>query len=200
MNDIAGLPVPKGFASEAARQVCSEYADEALFHHSVRSYAFGAEYARVRGLSYDAELFYVSALLHDLGLTAPFDSHTLPFEEAGGHVAKILTAGLGWPADRRDRAAEIIVLHMRHDVTAEEDVESHLLQIGTTADVSGGGLDGFDPEFTAELMRRHPRAGFGGAFLKLVTDQGRRKPGCAADGLVRSGVADRIAANPLERA
>lgn len=46
----------------------------------------------------------MSALLHDLGLTAPFDSHTLPFEEAGGHVARVLTAGLGWPKERRARA------------------------------------------------------------------------------------------------
>ncbi len=197
--DIAGIRLPGGAAVEAARLVCAEYTDEALFHHSLRSYLFGAAYAQDRGLDFDEELLYVSALLHDLGLTAPFDSHTLPFEEAGGHAARLLTAGLGWPMERRDRAAEVIVLHMRDDVPAEQDVESHLLQIGTTADVSGGGLDAFAPEFTAELMRALPRAGFGAVFLDLVRDQGTRKPDCAAAGLVRGGVADRIAANPLER-
>uniref|UniRef100_A0AAU2V3U7 HD domain-containing protein n=1 Tax=Streptomyces sp. NBC_00003 TaxID=2903608 RepID=A0AAU2V3U7_9ACTN len=196
---IAGVAMPGGRACEAARTVCAEYADEALYHHSVRSYVFGAAYAHERQLPFDAELLYVSALLHDLALTPPFDSHTLPFEEAGGHLARVFTAGLGWDAARRDRAAEIIVLHMRDDVSAEQDVESHLLQIGTTADVSGGTLDAFGPEFRAELLRSHPRAGFGEAFVGLFRDQAARKPACAAAALVAGDWPDRVAANPLER-
>ncbi|MFD3538827.1 HD domain-containing protein [Streptomyces sp. NPDC058662] len=185
-------------SARAALDIASEYADPALLHHSVRSYAFGARYAADRGLVYDAELLCVSALLHDLGLTPPFDSHTLPFEEAGGHVANVLTAGLGWTAARRARAAEVIVLHMRDDVTAAEDVESHLLQVGTSADVSGLRVAEFDPEFTARLLADHPRAGFGESFLALVEDQARRKPACAAARYVAGGAAARIAANPLD--
>ncbi|MFE4636758.1 HD domain-containing protein [Streptomyces sp. NPDC056773] len=186
-------------AGRAALGVASEYADAALLNHSVRSYAFGAEYADRHGLSYDRELFYVSALLHDLGLTVPFDSHTLPFEEAGGHVARVLTAGLGWPRARRARAGEVIVRHMREDVTAAEDVESHLLQIGTTADVSGVGVTDADPVFTAALLTEYPRLGFGDAFLALVRDQAARKPQCAAAAFVAGGAEERIASNPLDR-
>lgn len=185
-------------SARAALAVASEYADAALLHHSVRSYAFGAEYADRHGLTYDAELFYVSALLHDLGLTPPFDSHTLPFEEAGGHVARVLTAGLGWPPVRRARAAEVIVLHMRDDVGPAEDVESHLLQVGTSADVSGLRLDEFSPAFTSRLLAAHPRAGFAPAFTALVEAQATRKPACAAAAYVASGAATRIAANPLD--
>ncbi|MGW0394449.1 HD domain-containing protein [Streptomyces sp. NPDC003042] len=187
-----------GEPARAAFEIASEYADTALLNHSVRSYAFGAEYARRHGLSYDAELLYVSALLHDLGLTAPFDSHTLPFEEAGGHVARVFTAGLGWSPARRARAEEVIVLHMRDDVTAAEDVESHLLQVGTSADVSGLGVADFDPSFTAGLLAAYPRLGFGAAFLALVEDQAVRKPRCAAASYVAAGAATRIAANPLD--
>ncbi|MEU9144699.1 HD domain-containing protein [Streptomyces sp. NPDC048349] len=187
-------------AARAAFLIASEYADADLLAHSVRSYAFGADHAQRHGLEYDAELFYVSALLHDLGLTAPFDSHTLPFEEAGGHVARVLTAGLGWSTARRDRAAEVIVLHMRDDVTADEDVESHLLQVGTSADVSGLRLSEFDPAFTAGLLAAHPRGGFGAAFLALAEEQAKRKPDCAAAAYVAGGAALRIAANPLEAA
>ncbi|MBT2470191.1 HD domain-containing protein [Streptomyces sp. ISL-66] len=190
------LDTPSG---RAAREIAAEYADGALLNHSVRSYAFAAEYADRHGLSYDRELLYVSALAHDLGLTAPFDSHTLPFEEAGGHVARVLTAGLGWPAERRARAEEIIVLHMRDDVTAAEDVESHLLQVGTSADVSGLGLADFDPAFTAGLLAEYPRLGFGDAFFALVADQAVRKPQCAAAAYVAGGAKERIAANPLDR-
>ncbi|MFE3524343.1 HD domain-containing protein [Streptomyces sp. NPDC059161] len=196
---VAGVEMPAGRAAEAARTVCAEYADEALYHHSMRSYVFGAAYAEERQLAFDAELFYVSALLHDLALTPPFDSHALPFEEAGGHLARVFTAGLGWDAARRDRAAEIIVLHMRDDVSAEQDVESHLLQIGTTADVSGGGLGAFDLEFRAELLHHHPRAGFGAAFVALFREQAARKPACVAATLVAGGWPKRVAANPLEQ-
>ncbi len=186
-------------SARAAFEIASEYADAALLNHSVRSYAFGAEYAARHGLDHDEDLFYVSALVHDLGLTAPFDSHTLPFEEAGGHVARVLTAGLGWPAERRARAEEIIVLHMRDDVTAAEDVESHLLQVGTSADVSGLRVAEFDPAFTRALLAAHPRLGFGASFLALVEDQAVRKPDCAAASYVAGGAAGRIAANPLDR-
>ncbi|WP_330331237.1 HD domain-containing protein [Streptomyces sp. NBC_00536] len=186
-----------GRSAEAAREIAAEYADEALFHHSVRSYAFGARHAAEHGLVYDEELFYVASLLHDLGLTAPFDSHTLSFEEAGGHVARVLTAGLGWAPARRARAEEIIVRHMREDVTADEDVESHLLQVGTSADVSGLRVEEFDERFRAELLAAHPRADFGPSFLALFEDQAARKPHCSAAGLVANGIAERIAKNPL---
>jgi hypothetical protein len=32
-------------------------------------------------------------MLHDIGLVPEFDSHTVPFEDAGGHVARVFGAG-----------------------------------------------------------------------------------------------------------
>jgi hypothetical protein len=199
LNEIAGVRTPGGRAAEAAWQVCAEYADKALYHHSVRSYFFGAAWAEDHGLEFDRELFFVSALLHDLALTPPFDSHTLPFEEAGGHLARVFTAGLGWPTERRDRAAEIIVVHMRDDVAAETDPESRLLQVGTTADVSGGGMDAFDRAFAQALVAAYPRLGFATSFVNLFRAQAERKPACAAAQVVSGDWPERAAANPLDR-
>ncbi|PKV86122.1 HD domain-containing protein [Streptomyces sp. TLI_146] len=200
LTEVAGIKVPEGHAAQAARLVCAEYADEALYHHSLRAYFFGAAWAEERGLDYDRELFFVSALLHDLSLVPPFDSHTLPFEEAGGHLARVFTAGLGWPDARRDRAAELIVLHMRDDVSPEVDLESRLLQVGTSADVSGTGLEAFSPAFQAELVAAYPRLGFASKFVDLFRDQARRKPGCAAAELVAGGWESRALGNGLDRA
>ncbi|MFG2196053.1 HD domain-containing protein [Streptomyces sp. NPDC048639] len=197
VTEVAGVKAPGGRAVEAARLVCAEYADEALYHHSLRSYFFGAAWAQARGLDFDRELVFVSAMLHDLALTPPFDSHTLPFEEAGGHLARVFTAGLGWPGERRDRAAELIVLHMRDDVAPEADLESRLLQVGTSADVSGRGLDAFDASFAQALVAAYPRLGFAESFVSLFRDQADRKPGCAAARLMADGGASRIVANPL---
>lgn len=199
--EVAGVPVPVGRAAEAARTVCAEYADEALYHHSARSYFFGAAWARARGLDadFDRELFFVAAMLHDLSLTPPFDSQTLAFEEAGGHLARVFTAGLGWPAERRDRTAELIVLHMRDDVAPEVDLESRLLQVGTSADVSGKGLDAFDRSFTDALVGAYPRLGFAHSFVRLFKDQAERKPGCAAAELVSGEWAGRTSSHPLDK-
>ncbi|MER6240574.1 HD domain-containing protein [Streptomyces clavifer] len=197
--ELAGVRVPIGRAAEAARTVCVEYADDALYHHSVRSYFFGAAWAEARGLDFDRELFFVAAMLHDLALTPPFDSHTLAFEEAGGHLARVFTAGLGWPVERRDRVADLIVLHMRDDIAPEVDVESRLLQVGTSADVSGTGLEAFGISFTDTLVSAYPRLGFARSFVRLFQDQAERKPGCAASELAAGEWAERTLSHPLDQ-
>jgi hypothetical protein len=189
---------PDSKAAAAALDVCHEYAEPWLLNHSLRAYAWAVVYAASKDIPHDGELLYVAALLHDLALTPPFDSNTVPFEEAGGHLAWVFAAGAGWGRVRRDRLAEVIVLHMRDDVSADEDPESHLLQVAVTADVSGGGLDRFTEQIKDDVVTRFPRLGFAEAFLKRADDQATRKPGCAVADLMGTGWADRVSANPLD--
>ena len=79
-------------ACRAALDVATTYCSPALLNHSVRAYLWAAGYALEQGIAFDAELLYVSAMLHDLALVKEFDNHTLPFEEAGGHVAWVFGA------------------------------------------------------------------------------------------------------------
>ncbi|MEU7526011.1 HD domain-containing protein [Saccharothrix sp. NPDC042600] len=191
---------PDTRAAQAAVEVCTEFAEPWLRNHSLRAYSWAVAYGASAGIAgYDDELLYVAALLHDLALTPFFDSHRMPFEEAGGRLAKVFAAGAGWDAARRERLDEVIVLHMRDDVPAEQDPESHLLQVAVSADVSGRRLELFTPEFTAELLGRYPRLGFAEKFLERAEDQAVRKPECAAAGLVRGGWPDRVRSNGLDR-
>ncbi|MBL7495750.1 HD domain-containing protein [Frankia sp. CNm7] len=185
-------------AAEAALSVATRFCSPALLNHSIRSYLWGARYAAAHGIAFDDELYYVAALLHDLGLTEPFDSNKLPFEEAGGQLAWVFGVAAGWPAQRAARALEIIVLHMRDDVTPADDPESHLLQVATSWDVSGRRPEEFPPDTRAQILTRYPRLEFGAEFLACFEDQARRKPGSAAAASVNNNVAGRIAANPLE--
>jgi hypothetical protein len=189
---------PETPASAAALTVATRFCSPALLNHCVRSYLWGAMYGRAHGITYDDELYYVSALLHDIGLTEGFDSHRLPFEDAGGQLAWVFGIAAGWPAERATRAAEIIVLHMHDDVSPAADPEAHLLQIATGWEVAGRRPEEFPPDASAELLARYPRLGFGAEFLACLEDQARRKPGSAAAASVDKGVARRIAANPLE--
>jgi hypothetical protein len=189
---------PETPAASAALSVATRYYSPALLNHCVRSYLWGAKYATAHGIAYDNELYYVSALLHDIGLTEAFDSDGLPFEEAGGHLAWVFGIAAGWPAERAARAAEIIVSHMRDDVSPEADPEAHLLQIATSWEVVGRHPEEFPPEARAEMLVPYPRLGFGAEFLAHFENQARRKPGSAAAASVDKNVAGLIAANPLE--
>ncbi|SRR5258706_16456485 len=199
VKELAGVTAPDTSAARAAFGVCADYAEDWLVRHSERAYFLGAAYAASAMIEYDPELLYVAAMLHDIPLTAPFDSHELPFEDAGGHVARGVAAGAGWTAQRRDRVAEVIVLHMRDDVAATQDPESHLLQVSTTADVSGRGLDLFTQDFLGRLLEALPRTGFASGFLAVAHGQASRKPASSAGGLMRTGWAERIMTNALDR-
>lgn len=193
------LEIPTTPACRAALEVATAYCSPALLNHSVRAYLWAAGYGLARGIAFDAELLYVSAMLHDLALVKEFDNHTLPFEEAGGHVAWVFGAAAGWPPERRRRAAEVIVRHMWREVDAAQDPEGHLLELSTGMDISGRRTEDIPADLRADVLERYPRLGLAEEFVGYFEDQARRKPLCLAAKFVQSGMAARVAANPLER-
>jgi hypothetical protein len=189
---------PQTPAATAALSVATRFYSTALLNHCVRSYLWGAMYGAAHGISFDDELYYVSALLHDIGLTDAFDSHRMAFEEAGGDLAWVFGVAAGWPADRAARATEIIVLHMRDDVPPNADPESHMLQVATGWDVAGRRPEEFPADARAKVLARYPRQEFGDEFLACFEDQARRKPDSAAAVSIANNGAGRIKANPLD--
>ena len=189
---------PQTPAAEAALSVATRFYTPALLNHCVRSYLWGSAYAAAHGISFDDELYYVSAMLHDIALTDPFDSHKIAFEEAGGDLAWVFGMATGWSEERAARASEIIVLHMRADVAATVDPESHLLQIATSWDVVGLRPEEFPPDARTEILARYPRIGFGTEFVACFEDQAQRKPNSAAAASIANNGSQRIAANPLD--
>ncbi|WP_445169012.1 HD domain-containing protein [Mycolicibacterium sp. Dal123E01] len=189
---------PSTPAADAALAVATRFYSPAMFNHCVRSYLWGVTYAATHGITVDDELYYVSAMLHDIALTESFDSHRMVFEEAGGALGWVFGVAAGWPSGRAARVEEIIVLHMRDDVTADADPESHLLQVATAWDVAGRRPEEFPPAERAEVLAEYPRLGFGEEFLACFEDQARRKPEGTAASAVASGGAARIRANPLD--
>jgi hypothetical protein len=204
MDGIADLttglrPVfPQTPATTAALLVARRFYSPALLNHCIRAYVWGAMYASTHGITFDDELLYVSAMLHDIGLTEAFDSHLMHFEEAGGELAWVFGVAAGWPADRAARATEIIVLHMRDDVSAAADPESHILQVATAWDVAGRRPEEFPAEVRAEVLAQYPRQGFGPEFVACFQDQAKRKPGSAAANSIATNGAGRIMGNPLD--
>lgn len=199
MTTYDDIVLPRTPAAVAALEVATAYCSPSLLNHCTRSFVWAASYAGQHHITYDAELLYVAAMLHDIGLVKEFDSHTVAFEDAGGHVAWVFGAGAGWSAQRRTRLAEVIVRHMWDAVDVTVDPEGHLLELATGLDISGRNVDAWPTAFRAEVVAALPRLSLGREFLACFTDQAARKPDSSAARAVRSGVGDRIAANALDQ-
>ncbi|MFD5036968.1 HD domain-containing protein [Streptomyces sp. NPDC058377] len=192
------LPMPGSTTSAAALEIATTYHSPALLNHSLRAYVWAAARGVADDIPFDAELLYVAALFHDIGLVPAFDSHTVAFEEAGGHVAQIFAAGAGWSVKRRARLSEVIVRHMWPRVEVSTDPEGHLLARATATEVVGKEAEHYSASFRSEVLERFPRLDLAEQFLTCFQAQAARKPGSSAADAVRSGLADRMAANPLE--
>lgn len=190
---------PDTAAARAALEVATEHLTPALLEHSIRSWYWALGFAELDGIGpVDEELLYVAALLHDVGLSGTFDSHSAPFEHAGGAVAAVLAAGAGWDQARRQHLAAAIVAHMSDRPVPLGGVEGELLDVATGLDISGSRADALPSAYLAAVLARHPRMDLAAEFAALAEDQAHRKPASQAARLVRGGLAARLAANPLE--
>ncbi|MGC4938731.1 HD domain-containing protein [Kribbella sp. DT2] len=192
------LVIPATTASTAALEVATAYQSPTLLSHSRRVYVWAVALAAQEGITYDDELLFVAAMFHDLGLMPEFDSHTVSFEEAAGHVARVFAAGAGWPRERQDRLAEVIVRHMWPDVDVNDDPEGHLISRAAALDIVGRNVDELSPEFRADVLRQHPRLGLADEFLACFEAQAERKTSSSAARAVASGLSARIVGNPLD--
>ena len=196
--DLTSLAPPPTPATELALEVSTRFSPTALVHHCRRSYLFAAAFGLQQGISFDAELLFVAAMLHDIGLTDAFDNHAVDFETAGGHVAWVFAAGAGWSPERRGRAALAIVDHMRDDVDPVVDPEGHLLAAATSLDISGRRPEAWTAEFRHAVVTEFPRLDLATRFLRCFEAQAARKPTSTAAESVRSGLARRLRSNLLE--
>ncbi|GEB44610.1 HD domain-containing protein [Microbacterium testaceum] len=197
---LADFPVPDTRAARGALALAREYQSPAFTAHALRSWLWAEAFAVVDGIvAVDHELLYVAAVLHDIGTVTEFDNHTLSYEHAGGHVGIALTAGAGWPRDRRERVLDVIVRHNWPSVDPDLDAEGYLLETATALDITGARPDALPADFVREVLAAYPRGTLAAEFGACVLDQAARKPDTTARRLVDGGVVDKLAAHPLER-
>ena len=185
--DVEALLAAPTPTAAAARDVLERWSSPELVNHSLRAWVWAAELGRSLGIHFDAELLYVSAMLHDLGVTPTFDSHTVAFETAGSAVGWAFAAGAGWEPARRDRVLEIIERHMWLSVDVNDDPEGHLLEVATALDVSGVAPEKWDGELLRAVATALPRGDFTTHFDGCISAQAERKPGTSAERLQLSG-------------
>lgn len=185
--DLTRLLEPPTETARLSLEVAREWCTPVLVNHCLRSWVWAKALADSRGLAVDDELLFVAAMLHDLGVTEPFDAHVMPFESSGGAAAWTFAAGAGWSPARRDRVQQVIERHMWVSVDVEDDAEGFLLETATSLDVAHADPEMWDAELRREVTAALPRLDFGAGFATAIAAQASRKPTSAAARLHASG-------------
>jgi hypothetical protein len=187
---------PDSRLARRAEKFVAEVSPPFLTNHCFRSHFFAVALAERDRVRFDAELLYVAALLHDLGLVARFDTGRC-FEEDGADTAAALAAEAGWPPERCDALAEAIRLHLAVAVELEDGPEAFLLWHSTGLDVVGSRFGELSAETVSAVLASYPRLDFKQGFTELIADQAERKPECWAAAAMQRGLAERIATAPF---
>lgn len=163
---IADIKAPDSSIARQAEELARAHSSDVLFNHVMRCYWFAELFARQEGTRVDSELVFLSAVLHDLGLT---DLATGPhrFEIEGAGAARAFLLDRGVSEDRAQKVWDNIALHT-WDVNPFRGDTSRLMQLGLAYDVAGVAGARLDPADVAEVVRRYPRLNFKQAFNEAL--------------------------------
>jgi hypothetical protein len=155
---IAGVAVPDSTLAQEVEQLVRDTESELLFHHSNRVFLFGALAGRRIGLKVDAELLYLGAMFHDMGLQPPYASATERFEVDGANAAAAFMRGKGIAERDVEDVWDAIALHTTPGIPKHKRPVVALVTAGVEMDVLGLEYDAFTPEERHEVCACHPRA------------------------------------------
>jgi HD superfamily phosphodiesterase len=172
------LDIPDTALAREATEYVRDTAGPLLYDHSARVYLFGALQGRRRGLDFDAELLYVAALFHDLGLVAGHRTDRR-FELDGADEARRFLLGHGVDAERARVAWTAIALHTTPGIPEYLEPEVALVTAGVEYDVLGIGYHDLPAEARAAVVAEHPRPDFKRRILEAFTDGIRDRPDTA---------------------
>ena len=175
-NEVAGIIIPDSRLALDAQDILKEHGSDLLWNHSNRVYLFGALQGKKANKTYDAELLYVSALFHDLGLTKKFSSDNLRFEVDGANAARefLTTYNIEEPA--MQLVWDAIALHTTIGIAEHKENEVALLYSGVGLDVMGDGYHDLTEAEREAVVSAFPRNQFKQNILPAFFEGFKHKP------------------------
>jgi HD superfamily phosphodiesterase len=176
VETIAGVWIPDSGMAREATELVREVATPLVFHHSRRVFVFGALRGQASGLDFDAELLYVGAMFHDLGLTEKYRSTDQRFEIDGADEARRFLRANGIDVAAAERVWTAIALHTTPEIPLHMAPEIALVTRGVELDVLGIGYESITDDQRAEVVAAHPRPNFKAEILAAFTEGIRYRP------------------------
>ncbi|GAA0415273.1 phosphohydrolase [Acrocarpospora corrugata] len=173
---IAGITIPDTALARETTEFIRETAPPLLYHHSRRVYLFGSLQGRRLGLKADAELLYVGAMFHDLGLIEGHRSTDQRFELDGADAARRFLTSHNVPETDVRKVWEAIALHTTPEVPYRLEPEVALVTAGVETDVLGLDYAELAEHDIAAVVTAHPRPDFKRQILRAFTDGFKDRP------------------------
>jgi hypothetical protein len=190
------IKIPDTADALAATDLVQRCSETFLFNHCIRTYLFGMAVARNVGLGPDEEVFYLSSIMHDLGLVKEYDKEG-SFELNGAVAAREFVVGRGLDTSKADMIHEAIALHTSVGIAHKREPEIALVHFGAGVDVIGYRDEDLTAVTRERILERAPRLKFKENFCPLMADQAERKPGCSIAGHVGLGFIKKMQQAPF---
>ncbi len=176
-NAIAGIRIPDSKMARDATQLVRDTEPDLLFNHSTRVFLFGALTGERKQLKYDAELLYIGAMFHDMGLVPAYSSTTDRFEVDGANAARDFLNQYGIPEAEVDMVWDAIALHTTPGIPQHKKPVVALVTAGVEMDVLGLAYDEFSDDQRNQVVAAHPReTNFKEGIIDAFAKGTRHKP------------------------
>lgn len=172
--NLTEITVPDSKICQQATHLVAQVSSKCLCNHCMRTYFFGALLGQRDSLKYDRELFYLGAVLHDLGLTKRFSGQQR-FEVDGADVARAFVIEHGLSAEKAEIVWDAIALHTSIGIASRKEPEIALVHLGAGMDFFGLRLEDIDSETVEKVFEAYPRLGATKVLQELIVSDISRK-------------------------
>ena len=173
----SGATIPDSKLAREVTELVRDTESSLLFNHSSRVYYFSAATGKRKGLAFDPELLYVSAMFHDMGLTPKHDSATDRFEVDGANAAREFLRQHKIPQQDIDTVWTSIALHTTPGVPQYMHPVIALLTNGVEMDVLGIAYSDFSDADREAIVLAYPRTEhFKEEIIQAFYDGNKHKP------------------------
>jgi HD domain len=174
---IDGIRVPDSKLAREVTELVKDTESPLLFHHSSRVYLWGALAGRRRGLKFDADLLYVGAMFHDMGLTPQYGTANERFEVDSANAARDFLRRHGIAQQEIDTVWTAIALHTTPGIPPHMHPVIALVTAGVEMDVLGIAYADYSDAEREAVVHAHPRtAQFKEDIIQAFYDGNKHKP------------------------
>jgi hypothetical protein len=153
----SGVTIPDSKMAREVTELVRDTESPLLFNHSSRVYYFAAAAGKRKRLDFDPELLYVSAMFHDMGLTAEHSSAADRFEVDGANAAREFLRQYKIPKQDLDTVWTSIALHTTPGIPQYMHPVVALLTNGVEMDVLGIAYSEFSDADREAIVAAYPR-------------------------------------------